>query len=235
MVLMKTVTAMDLDAFVHHVVEHLRGEDFHHRAFRRVLLDGLHLRDGTLSPLGGRGLHLAFDESGYTPGHGLGCENPNGHFGKFVLDSAEVSNSGAKGFSLLRVLDGDGEHILGGADRRRTKFQAPNIEHIERDDVTTPDFSQDVLDGNSYVIEINRSGGRAANTHLMFLGAAADTRKGSLHEEGAEFFASDFGEDGKQIGRATVGNPHFLAVEYVVLAVGSQVGTSSRGRRAGTS
>ena len=145
---MKAVTAMDLDAFVHHVVEHLRGEDFHHRAFRRVLLDGLHLCDGTLSVFGGPGLHLAFDESGHAPGHGLGCKNPNGHFGKFVLNSAEVSDGGAKGFSLLRVLDADGEHILGGADGRGTKLQASDIKHVERDDVTAPDFSKNVLDGN---------------------------------------------------------------------------------------
>src|ERR1700691_4022698 len=174
---MKTVTAVDLDALIHNEVEHLGGEDLHHRAFRRVLLDGLHLGDGTGPPLGDTGLHLAFDESGYAPGHGLGCKNPNGHFGKFVLNSAEVSNGAAKGFSLLRVFDADREHILGSADGCWSKFQASDIKHVEGNDVTADDFSKNVLDRNSYVIEINRSGGGASNAHLMFFGAAADTGK----------------------------------------------------------
>src|SRR6202451_3035785 len=145
---MKTVTAVDLDACVHNVVEHLGGEDLHHGAFRRVLFDGLHLGDRVLSALGGHGLHLAFDESGYAPDHGLGCKNPNGHFGKFVLNRTEVSDGGAKSFSLLRILDGDCKHILGGADRRGAEVQASDIKHVERDDVAAPDFSKNVLDGN---------------------------------------------------------------------------------------
>ena len=51
-----------------------------------------------------------------------------------------------------------------------------------------------------------------------------DAGERALDEERREFLAADFGEDGVEIGRAAVGDPHLLAVEDVVLAVGAQVG-----------
>ena len=61
--------------------------------------------------------------------------------------------------------------------------------------------------------------------------AAAHPGKGALDEEGSEFFSADFGEDGEEIGCAAVGDPHFLAVENVMFAVGREVGASARGER----
>ena len=47
-----------------------------------------------------------------------------------------------------------------------------------------------------------------------------------LDEERTELLAIDFRENRKQIGEAGVGDPHFLAVENVVFAIGRQGGAS---------
>ncbi len=53
----------------------------------------------------------------------------------------------------------------------------------------------------------------------------------ALHQKRGELLAIHFREDGVEIGRAAVGDPHFLAVEDVVLAVRAQIGASARGQR----
>ena len=60
----------------------------------------------------------------------------------------------------------------------------------------------------------------------IFFSSAPDDTPGrsALHQKRRELLAADFGEDGEQIRRAAVGDPHLLAVEHVVRAVGAQIG-----------
>ena len=44
--------------------------------------------------------------------------------------------------------------------------------------------------------------------------------KVSFDQECGELFAVDLGEDGEQVGKAGVGDPHFFAVQNVMLAIG---------------
>ena len=60
-----------------------------------------------------------------------------------------------------------------------------------------------------------------------------DAGEGALHQKRGELLAADLGEDREQIGRAAVGDPHLLAVEDVVRAVGAEVGAGAGGQRIG--
>ena len=44
---------------------------------------------------------------------------------------------------------------------------------------------------------------------------------------------SDFREDGEEVGRAAIGDPHLLAVQDVVRAVRAQIGARLRGQSVG--
>jgi len=53
------------------------------------------------------------------------------------------------------------------------------------------------------------------------------SRRSTLDQESREFFPINFGEDGKEVGYAAVGGPHFFAVEDVVLAVRRERGSAA--------
>ncbi len=61
----------------------------------------------------------------------------------------------------------------------------------------------------------------------MFFSAGGKSGEGSLDQERGELFAIDFCEDGEEVGESGVGDPHFLAVQDVVLAIGREDGAGS--------
>ena len=87
--------------------------------------------------------------------------------------------------------------------------------------------------GTLTLSKIDGRGGAALDAHLLFFGAAGDAAERALHQERGELLAADLGEDGEQIRRAAVGDPHLLPVEDVVRAVGAEVGAGARGQRIG--
>ena len=52
--------------------------------------------------------------------------------------------------------------------------------------------------------------------------------KARLDDESGELFSVDFGEHDEQIGKATVADPHFLAVQDIVRAFGIQLRAGKR-------
>ena len=81
-----------------------------------------------------------------------------------------------------------------------------------------PIFAQHVFHRHRHVVEVDGGGGAALDAHLLFFGAGADAGKAALDQKRRELLAVDFREDGEEIGRAAVGDPHLLAVEDVVLS-----------------
>ncbi len=77
-------------------------------------------------------------------------------------------------------------------------------------------------------------GGAAADAHLFFFGAGGKTGRAALDDEAGKFLAVDFREDDVDVGESAVGDPHFLAVENPVLAVGREHGAGARGERIGS-
>src|SRR5208337_4189241 len=94
----------------------------------------------------------------------------------------ELGDRRTKRLALLGVLQTDCENVFRGANPRRTQLQASDIENVECDDVAAADFTQQVFHGHGHVIEIDRCGGTAGDTHLVFFGSAGYAGKLSLDQ-----------------------------------------------------
>ena len=82
------------------------------------------------------------------------------------------------------------------------------------------DFAQQIFFGHTAVIQDDRRRRRSADAHLLFFRARLEAWKSALHDERAELFAINLGKDNDDVGKAAVGDPHFLAIQYPLLAVG---------------
>src|SRR5215469_4070397 len=89
------------------------------------------------------------------------------------------------------------------------------------------ELPQYVLNRYFAIAQNQRTGGRSANPHLVLFGSHRETREIAFHYEGGEFFSIHFSENDKEIGETRIGDPHFFAVQQIVLAIG-------RKRRPGT-
>ena len=97
--------------------------------------------------------------------------------------------------------------------------------------MTFANFAEQIVRRHFAVIENQRTGGRAADTHLVFFSADRKPRERTLHQEGGEFLAIYLREDCEQVGEAGVRDPHLLAVEDVVLAIGRKRGARAAVQR----
>src|SRR5215469_2152762 len=116
----------------------------------------------------------------------------------------------------------------------RSELEPAYIEDVERDYVTASDFPEYVFNRNPHIVKINGGGRCSFDAHLLFFRAAAHPWEATLHQKRCELLATHFGEDRVEIGRAAIGNPHFLAVEDVVLSIFTEVGASARRQSVGT-
>src|SRR5580692_8186150 len=99
------------------------------------------------------------------------------------------------------------------------QLEAANVQDVEGDDVPLANFAEHVFGRNFAVVQNDGAGRRSADAHLVLFRADGKSGEGFLDQERREFFAINFGKDGKQIREAGVGDPHLLAVENVMLAV----------------
>ncbi len=109
------------------------------------------------------------------------------------------------------------------------------FKNVEGDGRALADFAEQVFDRHFAVVEDDGAGGRTANTHLVLFGADGESGEGSLDQKRRKFLAIDFRKDREQVGETGVGDPHFFAVQDVVLAVGREFspGAAIHGVRAG--
>src|SRR4029077_2732344 len=105
------------------------------------------------------------------------------------------------------------------AHAHRAQLETTDIEDVERDQMPLPCFTQQIFDRNSAVIQDDGAGRRTTNSHLVFFGANREPWESLFYEEGGKLFSVDFGEDREQVSKASVRDPHFLAVQDVVLAI----------------
>src|SRR6185369_12755708 len=80
----------------------------------------------------------------------------NRHLRELVFDQAEVRDGLAELMALLSVLNRLLKRELDSADTPRPQFQPADVQHVEGDFMTAPDFAEQVLDGNVTVFEHQR-------------------------------------------------------------------------------
>ena len=144
---MVAIAAMNLHAFVAHVVQHFAGEDFHVGALGGKLLDGFHHRPGGVRHVPMEILEVGLDQARHPIAHGLRRERANGHFRQFVLDHAEIGDRLAERFPFLGVLQADLQQTLAPAQRTRPQLQPPQIQNVEGNDVPAAHLAQQIFHG----------------------------------------------------------------------------------------
>ena len=149
---------------------------------------------------------------------------PTRHLRDLLADQAEVGDGLAESLALLGVGDGMLQRGARAADAARAQLEAADVENVEGDDVAFADVAENVLHRHLAVVQDERRSGRAANAHLLFFVADGEAGEILLDQERGELLAVNFGEDGEQVGEVGVGDPHLLAVQDVVLAVGREHG-----------
>ena len=115
------------------------------------------------------------------------------------------------------------QHVLCAADSERPKLETADVQDVEGDDVAAADLAEHVVDRHLHVVEIDGGGGTSFDAHLLFFGARL-TPANARSTRNAVNFSPHLREDGEQIRRAAVGDPHLLAVQDVMRSVGSQFG-----------
>src|SRR5579864_4169442 len=106
--------------------------------------------------------------------------------------------------------------MLRAADAGCAQCESPGIEDVERHDVPAADFVKDVLFGNAAIFEEDWRGRAAVDAHLVLFVSGLETGESALHDKGGELFAVYFRENHVDIRKASIGDPHLLAVEDVV-------------------
>ena len=109
------------------------------------------------------------------------------------------------------------------ADAHGTEFEPAHIEDIEGDDVPFADVAKHVLERHFAVVQDQRAGGRSANPHLVLFCPNREAGEVFLDQEGREFLAVNFGEDGEEICEPGIRNPHLFAVQNVELAIAGKL------------
>jgi len=101
-------------------------------------------------------------------------------------------------------------------------------------------FADDVVDRNLCIVQNERTGRGAPEPHLVLFGASGNPGIVFLNNEATELLAVSLSKCDEQIGECGVRNPHFLAVQNPVSAIGTsyrirlgreRVGTAARLRK----
>src|SRR5579883_609540 len=181
---MVSVTAVDLHAFIDHVVKSFGRVDLHDGTLGCELLDGLHHAAGGIRLIPGEIRQMGFDQAAGSPRYGFRRVNADGHFGQLVLNDAEIRDGRAERLALFRIRERDLKHVLHAADRERAELQASQVQDVERDDVAAADLAQQVFFRDVDVIEENGRGGASLDAHLLFFGSGGYAGEIALDEKG---------------------------------------------------
>ena len=96
------------------------------------------------------------------------------------------------------------------------------------------DLAQNVLHGHLTVVHDERAGRRSADAQFVLLRPHRESGIVALDQKSRELFAIHLGKNCEQVGEASIGDPHFLAVQDVVLAVGGEFGAGAAIQRVGS-
>jgi len=170
-----------------------------------------------------------------TVGHRFAHEDAGRRIGDLLLDEAELGDAFAEGLAVAGVGDRVRERVLGAAETGRAELEAANVENVEGDVVAFARLAQQVGHGHPAIGENERAGGGAANAELVLLRPDGQARSVALDEKSGELCVrgirisgiDDAGEEGEEVRDAGIGDPHFFAVEHIVLPVRRERGAGA--------
>src|SRR5262249_31361980 len=93
------------------------------------------------------------------------------------------------------------------------QLEAAEVQHVEGDLVSLPDFAEQVLGWNCDVLKNERRRRRSVQSELVLFLAAAHAWERAFDDEGGKLVAVDFGEHDEEVGESPVGDPHLSAAQ----------------------
>ena len=223
-----SISTMDLYTFIHRKVQHLAAKHLQHGTF-----DGIFLRrpqqgfmewfafsdqlpfffvDPTSRSIQGRIPHIQLDR----------------HLSQLVLNGPKGSDRLFELLSGLGILYGGIQGHLRPTQSSCTKFQATDIQNVERDLVAFSDLTQYILHRYFTVLEIQLHRGRSLDAHFLLFGTLREAFHPALQNESRELGSIDLGKHGIDLRKSAVGDPTFLSVEDIMLPIRTQRGSGFR-------
>ena len=143
----------------------------------------------------------------------------NGLLGQFVLNGAKAGNGLFELLALVGILNRFIDELFASTNHPSSQFDAANVEDVKGDFVAFSDFSQQVFRRYLYIFKEHLAGRRPFDTQFLFFGANGHAFPIALYDEAGKFIAIYLSKDGEDIGKACIGDPHFLSIEDVVAAI----------------
>jgi len=151
-----------------------------------------------------------------------------GQFGQAKVDHLVVYQRFAEGLAFLAVLDGAVDAVLQALDHIGRAEQAffLELQHLHHE--ARAFVADTVALGDAYVVE-EHLGGLGA-VHAEFFQGRADADAGGVHRQHDQRFVDvrlvvrGVGQQAHEVRAGRVGDPHFAAVDHVVIAVLACVG-----------
>ena len=144
------------------------------------------------------------------------------HVRDLLAHQSEIGDDFVERLPLLGIADGIFKRDPASAHAHCAQLEAADVQDVEGDQMTLADFAQQIFNGHFAVVQNDWASGGAANAHLVLFRAHRESGKILLYQEGGEFLAIDLREYGEQVGESGVGDPHLLAIQNVVLAIGGE-------------
>jgi|GEM_PF-6837796 len=146
----------------------------------------------------------------------------------------KVGNGLAKLDALLGVLCGESEYHFSPSGTHCAEFEPSDIEHIEGHFMTASERTEEMRLGDAHVFEKHLTGRRTMYAHLVFFIAEGEPGAVPIDDKSAVLTLSSASEDDKGVGKARIGDPHLLAVEYKMRAIVRRGRSSAHAQGIGT-
>src|SRR5690606_25003898 len=134
-----------------------------------------------------------------------------------MLYGTECGNLYTKLHPLIGISNRLVDYAQCCADGRGREFDAADVKNIYVYAESVSRFGKHDFNRYGTVVKKQLPGRRAFNTHFMFFRVHCDPSESALNDKSSQvLIVINFGEHNKHIGKTTVSDPHFLAIDQVV-------------------
>ena len=149
----------------------------------------------------------------------------DGHLAKLVANRPVLADGTPKLLPSVGVFHALVDGVLARTNDDPTELDASNVEDVHGNLEAFAAVVEEVFHGHLNVVEEELAGARPFDAHLLFLGIHRDAFEAFFEDEGTQVLVVvNLGKHNHHVGESTVGDPHLLAVEYVVGAGLIQLG-----------
>ena len=210
---------MDLEGFIHHVIEHLRTVNLVDGTLRSVFFDP---PCRLVSRLGRSHIDIlqAFlDEARVAIDHALRDEGSDPHFTDLFLDESKIGNGMPELNPGFGVLYGIPQRQFGGPDTGASEFVPSDVEDIEGHHVPLSRLEEEILNGHLHVFQDEAPRGGAPDPHLVLFLSEGQPLGITVNDKTGKLLSVDLGVGDEDVRVGRVGNELLLTIQDIILPV----------------